>query len=360
MLYVPTPKVACTSLKWWFVQLLGISKDVFATEVSAESDPELVVHDALYRIAPDVTCIDVDVLSSCFKDETVFRFCLVRNPYQRIFSAWQSKLLIREPQQSKPYRECAFFNMPMETPGDITLGFEAFLQHLADGNPREFHDPHWMPQVDLLQPDTVKYSCIARVERKDELISALNEHLGPNFLNPFDAVTANESLLYYSPQFFTKRAIELIKELYAADFEYFGYSDVLPDTGVRATDAKLDVALRAVRLIRGRHERLAQVGALRPSSADHEVSVLRERITHLEGESSALLEACTRLQAGTDWLEAQRAAWENCAGALESHVAKLKAFIAEQREAIEWHANQAQAWERRARELERAGHADAP
>ena len=93
LFYVATPKVACTSLKWWFAGLEGYAEDIRKFKDSAESDPDLVIHDTFHRIAPDVTGLMPDVLADVLSSGSYFRFAVVSNPYKRIFSAWQSKLL---------------------------------------------------------------------------------------------------------------------------------------------------------------------------------------------------------------------------------------------------------------------------
>ncbi|MEC4596529.1 sulfotransferase family 2 domain-containing protein [Burkholderia vietnamiensis] len=365
LLYVPTPKVACTSLKWWFAMLLDIPRDKFDGVDSGESDPELVIHDVLYRFAPQSACVDADVLAQSIGDDSTFRFAVVRNPYQRIFSAWQSKLLLREPQQSKPYQDCAFFGMPMETPADIALGFEGFLEHLASHEPPVFGDPHWTPQVDLLQPDVVPYTCVTQIERKAALLAALRAHLGDEVANPFGGTRANESLLHYSPQFFTKRAEMLTQQLYAADFERFGYSTALPEARDSVTDAELEMAIRAVKLIRGRHERIAQLMASRAADQDVagreqalDMSQRRDQFIGLESRVRELTAAYARMEEGKDWHEAQRVAWEARARILEAEVADLRAFVAEQTMAIAWHAAERTRWEEQAKAFEARLHTD--
>jgi len=346
LLYVPTPKVACTSLKWWFASLLEIPRDVFASAESGESDPELIIHDVLHRFAPEATCVDPAILAQSICDEHVLRFAVVRNPYQRIFSAWQSKLLIHEPQQLSPYRGCAFFDIPMESPGDIARGFEGFLEYLASNDPPDYGDPHWTPQVDLLRPDALQYTCVAQIEKKEPLLAAFKHHFGNSFVNPFAGSRANESLLHYSPRFFPERAESLIRQLYAEDFERFGYATTLPEAQVAVSDAELEVALRAVKLIRGRHARLEQMMSARPTS------IGADEVSRLEARVSELLAACARLQEGNDWLESQRMAWEQRAGEQEEKVKELMDFAMEQKKAIDWYASQQNHWEQRVQALE--------
>ena len=55
LLYIATPKVACTSLKWWFAALEDYSKALLSATGSSESSPDLVIHDVFHKIAPNVT-----------------------------------------------------------------------------------------------------------------------------------------------------------------------------------------------------------------------------------------------------------------------------------------------------------------
>ncbi|KVV32788.1 hypothetical protein WK80_06510 [Burkholderia multivorans] len=358
LLYVPTPKVACTSLKWWFAALLDIPRHRFDHVESGESDPELVIHDVLHRFAPESACVNIDVLAQCITDDRTLRFAVVRNPYQRIFSAWQSKLLVHEPQQSKQYRDCPFFSMPMAAPADIALGFEAFLEHLASSTPPVFGDPHWTPQVDLLKPDVLPYSCIAQIERKESLLSALHVHLGTDIADPFGGSRANESLLHYSPRFFTKRAEALIQQLYAADFEQFGYPSAIPEARMTVTDAELEIALRAIKLIRGRHERIGQMITSHATNigvaeADETSTVrqLLEQIDDLKRQLVGLTEVREQVEKGMHWHQTQSAAWKARAEMLETELAGVRDFVAEQRVAIEWHSQERERWEAQAKDL---------
>ena len=97
LFYVATPKVACTTLKWWFAELEGYTEILCNIKDSAETDPDLVIHDSFHKVAPDVTGLSPSELLEPLTSDDYFRFAIVRNPYKRIFSAWQSKLLLKEP-----------------------------------------------------------------------------------------------------------------------------------------------------------------------------------------------------------------------------------------------------------------------
>ena len=258
LLYVATPKVACTSLKWWFAALEGCSKAISHSPESGESSPELVIHDLFHKISPDVTGLSSEALATPLESDEYFRFAVVRNPYKRIFSAWQSKLLLREPLQVEPYLGCDFLYTTLEQSSDISSAFESFLEHLFSQEAPNYWDPHWTPQASQLRPDLINYTKIAQIENIQELKLALLKHLEPGAKDPFSSRPSNISLIPYQPDFITDRAAELIQLLYSQDFELFDYNFEKPESKEKFSTKELNVALRAVSLIRGRHQRLTE------------------------------------------------------------------------------------------------------
>ncbi|MFN8432894.1 MAG: glycosyltransferase [Anaerolineales bacterium] len=259
LLYIATPKVACTSLKWWFADLEGHAHLLTKEVDSEESDPDLVIHDFYPKVAPHVTGLSPEQLTEPLVSEEYFRFAVVRNPFKRIFSAWQSKILLQEPIQSKLYSEKAFFSMQIKSMFDIKLAFESFLEYLMEQEAPSYLDYHWTPQFDLLRPDLISYSNLSKIENTKQLEDSLIMHLGLEIQNPFNYRRANESLISYSSEVFTQRASELILKLYKKDFEYFDYPTEIPIVIKNTSESELKTAIQAIEMIRGRHTRLNSV-----------------------------------------------------------------------------------------------------
>ncbi|WP_082641054.1 glycosyltransferase [Sinorhizobium sp. GL28] len=257
LLYVSTPKVACTSLKWWFASLEDCVRELRAAKGGGESDPDLVVHSLFWKVAPHVVGLSLaELLEACASPE-VFRFAVVRNPYKRVFSAWQSKLVLREPLQIGPYRDLPFYNRSLDSWEDITEAFEGFVQHLATNEAPGYWDHHWRPQYDILRPDVFPYTKISQIENVEDLTSAISSWAGKGIPSPFEARRANESLIPYQAEFLSAESIRLIQELYAKDFDTFGYPYDAPTSSSIFSREQLNVALVAIESLRRRHQRLA-------------------------------------------------------------------------------------------------------
>ncbi|WP_454876734.1 glycoside hydrolase family 99-like domain-containing protein [Pseudomonas farris] len=277
LLYVSTPKVACTSLKWWFAALEGVSKNILNSKDSSESDPELIIHDTFHTIAPRVAGRSFEEMYEPLNSEEYFRFAVVRNPFKRIFSAWQSKILLKEPLQINKYKDAGFLNYSVESRLDVAKAFEAFLEYLAKYEAPNFWDVHWTPQYTLLNPSAIDYSMISKIEDISNLRVELASHLGGEVQDPFGLKPANESLIPYRQEFFTARSEELVRSLYKKDFEFFGYEQSLPLDREELSDEALAVALKAIGLIKGRHQRLDEIRSVLIQNITVATNVLSEK-----------------------------------------------------------------------------------
>lgn len=266
--YVATPKVACTSLKWWFAELEGVDVSLHDTRRSGETEPDLVIHEYFHRIAPSVTGLDRRILADVLCSDDFFSFAVVRNPFERIFSAWQSKVFLHVPMQIGAYLETEFLNREINSSYDIALSFEGFLEHIKAKEWPTFIDHHWMTQTEVLRFGKIKYSQISKIEESDELWRDIASHIMKYGGHMPAMKRANESLLPFSSKFITKRSAGLIRELYEIDFHNFGYSFELPLKQEKFDDGQVNVVIRASAMIRARHQRLLEIrSALEQESA---------------------------------------------------------------------------------------------
>lgn len=291
LLYIATPKAACTSLKWWFSELIGCAEKVRASEGSNESSPELIIHDQLWRVAPNCTGLPIELILARFEDPNLFRFCLVRNPFTRTFSAWQSKWLLREPLQVGPYLTAGFYNIPVHSENDIANAFESFLEYLHAQEFPQIRDAHVQSQFSILRPDLLNFSMVAKLEEPEQLKEKLRGHLKDAYKDPLSASRNNESLIPYHPNFLTGRACELIQLMYSDDFDYFQYTRTPPDGKRDLKRDDLQVAIQSVEMIRGRHQRISEMRKEFDSQrerAQREIQELRDELAERQNNLSKL------------------------------------------------------------------------
>ena len=155
-------------------------------------------------------------------------FCLTRNPYSRALACFKNKIGFgKELNPNAVWHPfCKRFNFnPKERPS-----FEDFLRALLkDENPESF-DLHYRSQNLNLHYQNIRPAYTGRIEKFEELESYLDTH-------SIKIISRNThqtgSLLSYKSEIGATES-NLIKEIYAKDFEIYQYSrelssDFIPD-----------------------------------------------------------------------------------------------------------------------------------
>ncbi|MBN6740055.1 sulfotransferase family 2 domain-containing protein [Acidithiobacillus sp. MC6.1] len=262
--FIATPKAACTAIKWWLANLESADWSLVNGLDSMESEPSLRIHDLLQRALPHAVSKDIPALFDACADPKVFRFAFVRNPYTRAFSGWLSKLAVQEAEQIGNYREAAFARMPLRNREEVRQAFEAFLQYLLESEaPDRWKDPHWIPQTLLLRSDRIHYSQIFPVEEMAAAMQTLTNKLNSQGLTAVPTLGRyNESLFPYARSYLTEQSIALIRQLYASDFQAFGYDPEIVPAGKAFPDAVLEGILTTLPRIVGRNQSLGDLQAI--------------------------------------------------------------------------------------------------
>jgi hypothetical protein len=256
LLYCPIAKVACTSLKVWWVQNECASL--------AGEDPEtLRPHRKPHRQFRYEHYAD-ELGDEPLDDPRWFRFAFVRNPWARLVSAFVNKfviwhgdtggMLLNEFRRALP-RRIAEQIVRNPDPANVLapwwllrssaawiehFTFRQFVNHLATCNLVEA-DPHWRPQAEFLGP--FDFHFIGRFEHLSRDFTELSRLLGRQVALPrFNSSTydaddqAGECVadwplcrlrkLPAAPhfrRFYTPLLAQTVGRLYTADVERFGY-----------------------------------------------------------------------------------------------------------------------------------------
>jgi hypothetical protein len=110
VLFVPVPKAGCTSVLWRLAALAGLDAETFARSAMPEVSTALTVHDmSLWPPAHRLAAYDEDERARLLAEDGWLRFSLVRDPAPRLWSAWQSKLLLREPRFVETFGDADWF-----------------------------------------------------------------------------------------------------------------------------------------------------------------------------------------------------------------------------------------------------------
>jgi hypothetical protein len=150
------------------------------------------------------------------------KFLIARNPYDRTLSAYLSKVIKRFPKlkPEHPLKQ----NIGAHGDGAAPPDFESFCRYLAEGGLRD--DPHWRPQHDYLVLPIARYDFVARLETIDtdfpRIVAQIASWREDKTLVGEDA-PHRTSAQSKRAQYYSDRSYAIVAELFARDFETFGY-----------------------------------------------------------------------------------------------------------------------------------------
>ncbi|UPK76744.1 sulfotransferase family protein [Nocardioidaceae bacterium SCSIO 66511] len=227
IMFLPLPKSGCTSLLWMLAGLAGLDGSRFRGSTTAEVSHAMTIHDTSrwddrHRWAEH----DADEQERIQADESWLRFTVVRDPAPRLWSAWQSKLLLKEPRFVERFGDADWF--PHEVAGldAAVAAFRAFVRALdvpADDAP---HDAHWGPQSGLIERFRLNY--VGRAELPDATVERIDAHLGDGERLDPGVPRENSAPVPYHPSVYDEETAAILNRVYARDFETFGYPPLSP------------------------------------------------------------------------------------------------------------------------------------
>jgi len=161
--------------------------------------------------------------------KTYFKFVFVREPLQRLLSAYKHKFIQTPSYTSKLRKEIVQALRPqdVEPNGENFVKFKEFIQYLSNNMSR---NQHWRQYGKLCHPCVIHYDFIGHTETLKEDAALLLKMAGIDDRVTFppihNSTGPSEVLEYYSqvPPWYIKQ----LGEQYRNDFEMFGYEYLGP------------------------------------------------------------------------------------------------------------------------------------
>jgi hypothetical protein len=275
MVYVVTPKAACTNLLWMLARLQEEPLAGVRTSRSGEVTRALAIHDpTVWHSTPRLHELSPSERADVLHDPEWLVWCVTRDPLSRLWSAWQSKLLLREPAYVARYGNEPWFPDIPRHPRDVAVAFADFVDALGADPSLLAADIHWRPQHELLRPDVIPYSHIGRVEELEATLTAVEGHLRAlGRTEPLVSERHNQGLLPLSTAGLSATRRRVVERLYAGDFEHFGRRRDTRSATTRTSPT--EVELHAVVAVIERNERIGDL--LRSGRADSPARTRRSK-----------------------------------------------------------------------------------
>ena len=227
IVYMSTTKVACTSLKWMVADLAGEDLEVFRNASSGVQSRLMTIHTRRGRFKR-VTALHK--LTRAETDEITpengwFVFGLLRDPWSRLWSAWQSKFLVRHHRYRTNFADKPFFPRVPAKASDVVEDFQKFVEmHPWTTDPILSDDHHFHSQVRWLKPHQIPYTRVYDLADFNTFLDDLHLHLrGLGKDQKLYLPRANETPLRMTREAMGNGVKEAIEELYADDFAAYGH-----------------------------------------------------------------------------------------------------------------------------------------
>jgi len=265
VVYVSTPKAACTSMKWVIAALAGEDLQRFGEVVIRPgTTPAAIIHPRRFwqrtrqlHNLPRKLLTDIDGANGWHI------FAIVRHPTSRLWSAWQDKLLLRDPHMTRKIPESLVPPLPQST-ADVTEAFQAFVASMADASCEDvMADPHFLPQHLVLAAERMPYTRIYTTAEMDQAMHDLQEWVSANGGGRVPALqSSNDTPLRPLRSMFTDDVLAKIRDVYAVDFQtWFSEADLVPPGTLDDREYAPTQLAEVGRLVQ-RHRRIGQLTTL--------------------------------------------------------------------------------------------------
>ena len=249
--YVPVMKSGSTTLL-----------EALAMVQGHESPGTIDIHDRRFYVVPEITSLPMEKEEEILTSSEWMRLAVYRDPFKRLYSAWEDKILIGRP----GYEHREEFRTVETVKGlDVGASYRAFVKDFSEHPEFWMNDPHFVPQVRLTRPDVINYTDVVMTSDLAGLISTISTRSGV----PLNLERRNEGLGLPGNEFLDEDTISRIHDLYRDDFAVLSTSS--PTAPRKPRKIYLDpLAIRLRSTLRQRYfvtyevakNRLSQIEAL--------------------------------------------------------------------------------------------------
>lgn len=203
-IYTPIPKVACTSLKTTFLEILDLPKDVNRGQNIHIMPLPYVEKEELPR----------------FKD--YWKFAFVRNPYERLVSCYRSKIKSDKNFENHNFKQGIHRQFLKYGCFKANMTFSDFV-HAVCEIPDENADSHFKSQHKFIATNDDKFCVdfIGRFEKIEEDFEYVARKISAPSLN---LSYINKSDRQEYKKYYKSQLVQKVYERYSRDLELFGYN----------------------------------------------------------------------------------------------------------------------------------------
>ena len=222
VMYTPTTKVACTTIKWMLAEAEGsLNLDVIPRLLAANMHRSQTIHNRHVSGLQKLNELPEHQIEEILSSSDWVRLAALRDPIARSYSAWENRIFMRA-----PGRTDGGFELSPDVVEDgcinMTASFALFSQAVQEHTQAFMRDHHFVPQSQVVRRDAVNYDMVVRVDEPGgvDTIAALFRERSGKDIQP---KRHNESIGVPLNRACDAATAQRLMAVYASDYEAFGF-----------------------------------------------------------------------------------------------------------------------------------------
>ena len=222
VMYTPTTKVACTTIKWMLAEAEGsLNLDVIPRLLAANMHRSQTIHNRHVSGLQKLNELPEHQIEEILSSSDWVRIAALRDPIARSYSAWENRIFMRAPGRTE-----GGFELSPDVVEDgcinMTASFALFSQALQEHTQAFMRDHHFVPQSQVVRRDAVNYDMVVRVDEPGgvDTIAALFRERSGKDIQPR---RHNESIGVPLDRACDAATAQRLMAVYASDYDTFGF-----------------------------------------------------------------------------------------------------------------------------------------
>jgi hypothetical protein len=241
VLYVQVFKAACSSMLWAMSQMARMAPEDHGLSRQLHVTRDLTIHDVGLHPVPTIDQVDPELRHEALTSPEWMRVAVVRDPYSRFYSGWESRklLLHHGPWDGYPQPPLRYVDGLL----DVGASFRDFATAASEHRGIWQGDFHFAQQVHVMALDEIDLTDLVTTSDLPDLFRRLGERAGTTV----DPGRHNEGLGISFEDVYDAETAAICEDLYAEDFARLGFAH-RTFTGPRPTvlDATATAALTMI------------------------------------------------------------------------------------------------------------------
>ena len=223
VMYCPTTKVACSSIKMLLAKASGTyDQSRLDRLISPHMARSQTIHELGVSGLTKLIDMSANEVDEVLHSPEWLRVYATRDPLARAYSAWENRIFSRAP--GTPQRAIELCqDQTVDSRVNVTASFALFAKMLTEQTNEFMDDHHFLPQSHIVHPDKFNYNMVARVEHPAEmqlLVDEVNRRAGTSLSLERHNVGFGIKLEQVCDQHTANR----LQSVYEMDYSTFGFS----------------------------------------------------------------------------------------------------------------------------------------